>query len=426
MPELLVVRRYINTYRYSVSGLSFRPECRRNGDCSLAFELELHDNMAFKTARPALWADFLNVAVNFKFPKIHSGAHWCDVLSAAGHRFINRRHHFGKIDKRRIGFSQNPELSRAPDVTARRLVMGGKQLGRARIQYIRRTWRPIPESPFVPEQQQLPVNSRTGLDHNGFPVRLRDLIRPRLARERIDNLENAFVEWRTDLLSRDLHLQFLACGCIGAIVGFGSQELLLGCNPRYAEKSVIDVDLNSFSSIRINGVSAARANGPNQQSEPRSAGLLHQHLVDTPAVGLNRQTDRRSSGQSTFRNFESNARTILASHFGVPLEARQLANVPKKFDLVSADGTIVGDAKYFDMVRGESTPPAKFSIIAEHVWLLENTSALVRFLVFGKNRRVPVAWLKKYGRLVQSVTFLFLNETGDLEVLSDSSGAFST
>jgi len=110
--------------------------------------------------------------------------------------------------------------------------------------------------------------------------------------------------------------------------------------------------------------------------------------------------------------------------FGVPLLAGHLPNVPKKFDLVSSDGTIVGDAKYFDMVRGENTPPAKFSIIAEHVWLLEKTGARVRFLVFGNNRLVPAGWLKKYGHLVQSVSFLFLYENGVLEVLSDSGGAF--
>ena len=99
------------------------------------------------------------------------------------------------------------------------------------------------------------------------------------------------------------------------------------------------------------------------------------------------------------------------------MRAAKLPNIPKKFDLVSEDGTIVGDAKYFDMVRGQNTPPAKFSIIAEHVWLLEKAHARVKFLVFGNNRRVPTVWLKKYGHLVQSVSFLFLHENGDLEML---------
>lgn len=126
------------------------------------------------------------------------------------------------------------------------------------------------------------------------------------------------------------------------------------------------------------------------------------------------------------RDFESTARAILSSLSGVPLEPGRLANVPKTFDLVSADGKIVGDAKFFDLVRGQHTPPAKFSIIAEHVWLLEKTEAQCRFLVFGNNRSVPVQWLKKYGALVQNVVFLFLDQEGGVEVLADALGDFSS
>jgi hypothetical protein len=77
------------------------------------------------------------------------------------------------------------------------------------------------------------------------------------------------------------------------------------------------------------------------------------------------------------------------------------------------------------MVRGTDTQPAKFSIIAERVWLLEKTDARCRFLVFGNNRKVPTQWLKKYGHLAREVAFLFLADDGQLEVLSDSGEAFS-
>jgi len=91
--------------------------------------------------------------------------------------------------------------------------------------------------------------------------------------------------------------------------------------------------------------------------------------------------------------------------------------VPKAFDLVSPDGSIIGDAKYFTLVKGQRLPPAKFSVIAEHVWLLEKTDALTRFLVFGNQREVPQFWLKRYGSLVSAVDFYFLTEAGDLELL---------
>ena len=82
--------------------------------------------------------------------------------------------------------------------------------------------------------------------------------------------------------------------------------------------------------------------------------------------------------------------------------------MPKKFDYVSADSQVVGDAKYYTMVGGIRLPPAKFSVIAEHVWLLEKTSARHKFLVFGNDSRVPEQWLKRYGRFVSDVEFFFM------------------
>jgi hypothetical protein len=69
------------------------------------------------------------------------------------------------------------------------------------------------------------------------------------------------------------------------------------------------------------------------------------------------------------------------------------------------------------LVGGVGLPPAKFSIIAEHVWLLEKTNADVRFLVFGNDREVPVRWLAKYGALAKCISFFFLHSSGTLETL---------
>jgi hypothetical protein len=119
------------------------------------------------------------------------------------------------------------------------------------------------------------------------------------------------------------------------------------------------------------------------------------------------------------RTFEDLARSVMGNYFGVPLKPGQVSSVPKKFDLVSPDGSIVGDAKYFTLVRGQRLPPAKFSIIAEHIWLLERTGAPITFLVFGNDRQVPLLWLERYGHLVGDVAFYFLTDEGKLELLTE-------
>ena len=118
-----------------------------------------------------------------------------------------------------------------------------------------------------------------------------------------------------------------------------------------------------------------------------------------------------AEGATTPRVFEELAADVMGAHFGVKLNKRKLPGVPKEFDMVSDDGSVVGDAKYFTMVRGTNLPPAKFSVIAEHVWLLEKTEAKRKFLVFGNDRRVPEEWLRRYGHLAGDVEFWFL-ETG--------------
>ncbi len=120
----------------------------------------------------------------------------------------------------------------------------------------------------------------------------------------------------------------------------------------------------------------------------------------------------------TPRAFEELARAVMSRHFGVPLTPGQAPGVHKEWDMVSPDGNIAGDAKYFTLVHGQRLPPAKFSIIAEHVWLLEKTGAPTTFLVFGNDRQVPELWLQRYGSLASGVSFYFLDERGDLEQLS--------
>ena len=81
---------------------------------------------------------------------------------------------------------------------------------------------------------------------------------------------------------------------------------------------------------------------------------------------------------------------------------------------MSPDRRVVGDSKYFSPIGGVGLPAAKFSIIAEHVWLLEKTSAPTTFLVFGNDRTVPQRWLARYGMLASSVAFFFVYDDGTL------------
>ena len=119
-----------------------------------------------------------------------------------------------------------------------------------------------------------------------------------------------------------------------------------------------------------------------------------------------------------WQEFESFARKAMSEYFGVELSEGSPDDFPKRFDMVSPDGQIVGDAKFLTLVQGKKPPPAKFMEIAGHVWLLERVPAQRRFLVFGNQCEVPQQWLKKYGALVRAVEFYFLHPDGKLEKLN--------
>ncbi len=133
---------------------------------------------------------------------------------------------------------------------------------------------------------------------------------------------------------------------------------------------------------------------------------------DINKMPLLKNIDIKEMNPSTF---EELSRRIMSEHFGKDFFPGKLPEIPKLFDLVSSDKTIVGDAKYLTMVRGTSIPPAKFATIAEYVWLLEKSHAESKFLVFGNDKRVPVEWIKRYGNLVHDVDFYFIDSNKKLE-----------
>jgi hypothetical protein len=126
----------------------------------------------------------------------------------------------------------------------------------------------------------------------------------------------------------------------------------------------------------------------------------------------------QSGGPLSPARFEALARDVLTARFGSVLSAGSVPGVRKRFDFVSLDRRIIGDAKFYTLVQGVNLPSAKFATIAEYVWLLEKTGAPTTFLVFGNERQVPLWWLERYGNLATDVTFYFLTPDGQLEVLA--------
>lgn len=121
---------------------------------------------------------------------------------------------------------------------------------------------------------------------------------------------------------------------------------------------------------------------------------------------------------SSWREFENYARDVMSKLFGTKLVESEPKGVPKKFDMVSMDEKIVGDAEYLTLVNKERVPPAKIMEISGHVWLLEKVKAERRFLVFGNQKQVPELWLKKYGNLLKNIEFYFLDNEGNIERLN--------
>lgn len=120
----------------------------------------------------------------------------------------------------------------------------------------------------------------------------------------------------------------------------------------------------------------------------------------------------------TPQDFTALAQTALSAYFGVTLQPGVVAGVPHCFDLVAPAGDIVGDSLYYPQATQSHWPSAKFAVISERVWLLTQTAARTRFLVFGNDRDIPAVWLRRYGALASEVTCYFLSAAGELDCLS--------
>jgi len=106
-----------------------------------------------------------------------------------------------------------------------------------------------------------------------------------------------------------------------------------------------------------------------------------------------------------YKIFQEEARKLLESKWKKKFSERKIniRGLEKNFDFVSEDGNYIGDAKFYKNIK---TPSDKFSNIAEYVWLLEKTKADKKFLIFGKDVKIPERWLDRFG-YITDVEFYF-------------------
>lgn len=107
--------------------------------------------------------------------------------------------------------------------------------------------------------------------------------------------------------------------------------------------------------------------------------------------------------------FQEQAQRILSDYYGLDLAPATVPHIHRRFDLVSPDQDIVGNARYYS--KSAST---HLATITENVWLLEKTSASSKFLVFGNDAQAPLVWLNAYGNLLTNIAFYFLRDGNHL------------
>ena len=114
--------------------------------------------------------------------------------------------------------------------------------------------------------------------------------------------------------------------------------------------------------------------------------------------------------------FEVLARSAMSRFYGVDLRRGVVEGVPWRFDLVSADHRVVGDALF--LAAGKSAI-SHFPSISMRVWLLSKVrGARERFIAFGNDRSVPLAWLRRFRPVFsEPVKFFFVGGDGSVEEL---------
>lgn len=165
---------------------------------------------------------------------------------------------------------------------------------------------------------------------------------------------------------------------------------------------------------RRHGVACSRCGGLKKSSWLVAEGSeIHPDLMPEPPASVWKP--------SVFvpAEFEVLAREKISELFCVRLTYGTVGQVPGVFDFASADGQVVGEAKYLGLATDMEQV---FALINARVWLMEKTGAKYRFLVFGKDMRAPRLWLDRYGSLLTGTDVYFLSDAGELAQLNGSGG----
>jgi len=120
--------------------------------------------------------------------------------------------------------------------------------------------------------------------------------------------------------------------------------------------------------------------------------------------------------EQDWKDFQRRAQLYFSKLWNVDLEERKVmvaGEVAWKFDLVSPDRRLVGDAKF---LKNIPVPAAKWQGIAECIWLLQKVQANKVFMVFGKDREVAVRYLKRVYPITRPVEFYYLDDSGHKEL----------
>jgi len=150
--------------------------------------------------------------------------------------------------------------------------------------------------------------------------------------------------------------------------------------------------------------------GNDQTHSQASAGWLAVGCVVEDVDFKNETVKFRKAGPLKRENVPSEQRIkvelakLLEKHYGRILTDVRIGT--KVFDFASPDGKIIGE---LSLVREGSSPASYFLNIAGHLWYLEKIDAPERFVIFCGDRKVPEAWLMRFGHLVKNVQVYFFD-----------------
>ncbi len=159
-------------------------------------------------------------------------------------------------------------------------------------------------------------------------------------------------------------------------------------------------------------VTSERTAATRRDSGPRHRRLALRPIAQRPGRSHDGEVGLQIPGVTDWRSFEEYARQYFSKIWGTTLDARSVqvgGAVPWRFDLVSEDHQVVGDAKY---LKNIAVPAAKWQGIAEYVWLLQQVPAKRVFLAFGNDVEVIDRYLRRVRPLTRPLEFYYLDGSG--------------